>query len=383
MKFPSFKLFSSKKDRHARKQAYHGPATSHHRADPWLVVSVIALSLFGVLMVYDSSVAIALRDFGNQYYYVREQMKWFVVGFILFFTFARIPYKTWYPYALPFLLGTLILLLVVFIPGVGIRALGAHRWINFGFFVLQPAELAKLTMIFYLSAWFSHPEKERLFSFLLFLGMVVGLVMLEPDLGTSIIILSIAILLYFFSGAPIKHFMYMIPLFLAGILLLAVLSPYRMQRMTTFFNRQSDPLGASYHIHQVLLGLGSGGWTGVGIGRSRQKYEYLPEANTDSIFAIIGEETGFIGATLMISLYMFIILRGFTIASQAKDMFGRLLGLGITSWVAMQTLINLGAMVALIPLTGVPLPFVSYGGSSFILLLSAMGILLNISKHSS
>ena len=356
--------------------------TTTHRADPWLVVSVILLSLFGVLMVYDSSVALALRDFGNQYYYVKEQIKWFIAGIIALLVFARIPYTVWRHYALPFLIGTLVLLLAVFIPGAGIRAYGAHRWINFGFFVLQPAELAKLTMIFYLSAWFSHPEKSRFVAFLIFLGMVVGLVMLEPDLGTSMIILSIAMLLYFYSGAPIRHFMFMVPMLLTAVVILAVIAPYRMQRITTFFNRHADPLGSSYHIRQVLLALGSGGWTGVGIGKSRQKYEYLPEANTDSIFAIIGEETGFIGAMLVISVYISIIWRGYAIAMRAKEVFGRLLALGITSWIAVQTLINLGAMVALIPLTGVPLPFISYGGSSFIIALSAMGILINISKHS-
>lgn len=332
-------------------------------------------------MVYDSSVAIAIRDFSNQYYYVREQFKWMVIGFIVFFIAAKVHYKTWFIFALPLLFITLLLLIAVFIPGFGIHALGAHRWINFGFFVLQPAELAKLTMIIYLAAWFANPEKNRLVSFLLFLGMVVGLVMLEPDLGTSMIIVCIALVLYFFSGAPAKHFALLLPIFLASVVLLALIAPYRMQRILTFFNREHDPLGSSYQIQQVLLGLGSGGLTGVGIGKSRQKYEYLPEANTDSIFAIIGEETGFIGGLVVISFYMFIIWRGFRIALKVNDSFGRLLALGISSWVAVQTIINLGAMVAIIPLTGVPLPFVSYGGSSFIILLLAMGILVSISKY--
>jgi cell division protein FtsW len=353
----------------------------YSRADKWLIIGVFLLSLFGVLMVYDSSVALAIRDFSDQYYYVREQLKWFVLGTIAFIVCAKINYQTWHTFALPLLFITLLLLLAVFIPGVGIHALGAHRWINFGFFVLQPAELAKLTMIIYLSAWFSHPEKSRFFSFLLFLSMVVGLVMLEPDLGTSMIILCIAMLLYFFSGAPLKHFAFLLPIALVVVGILAVVAPYRMQRLTTFFDRQHDPLGASYQIRQVLLGLGSGGWTGVGIGKSRQKYEYLPEANTDSIFAIIGEEIGYLGNVLVILLYIFIIWRGFIIATRAPDIFGKLLGLGISSWVAMQTIINLSAMVALIPLTGIPLPFISYGGSSFIVLLASMGILTNISKQ--
>lgn len=376
--FRNLRLFGEDGKRHV---VHREPKKILQAADPWLVVSILALSIFGVLMVYDSSVAIALRDFGDQYYYVKEQVKWFIAGLAAFIIFSKIPYTVWRMYALHLLVVTLVLLMAVFIPGAGIRAYGAHRWINFGFFIMQPAEFAKLTMIFYLSAWLAHPEKSRFLSFLLLLGMVVGLVMLEPDLGTSSIILCIALLLYFYSGAPIRHFMFMVPMLIASVLVLAIIAPYRMQRITTFINRQSDPLGASYHIRQVLLGLGSGGFTGVGIGRSRQKYEYLPEANTDSIFAIIGEETGFLGAMLVMSLYVSIIWRGYAIAMAARDVFGRLLALGISSWIAVQTMINLSAMVALIPLTGVPLPFISYGGSSFIILLSAMGIVLNISKR--
>ncbi len=208
--------------------------------------------------------------------------------------------------------------------------------------------------------------------------MVVGLVLLEPDLGTSIIIVAIAILLYFAAGAPVWHFGIIIPVLAIGVLGLAVLSPYRMARLTTFLHPERDTQGSSYHIHQALLALGSGGWFGVGIGQSRQKYEYLPEANTDSIFAIIGEEIGFIGAIGVILVFIFLCWRGFRIAKRAPDVFGRLLALGITSWIAVQTIINLSAMVALMPLTGVP--FISYGGSSLIILFAGVGILLNISK---
>jgi cell division protein FtsW len=349
--------------------------------DRWLFLGTLVLSLFGVLMVYDSSVAIAIRDFSNQYYYVSEQIKWLIVGFIGLIIASRVPYKLWYHLALPLLLGTLLLLLAVFIPGLGIQAMGAHRWITFGFFVLQPAELTKFSIIIYLSAWFSHPEKKRFLSFLLLMAMTVGLVLIEPDLGTAVIIMAIAFVLYFFSGAPVKHFLLIIPVLITGVLVLALIAPYRVQRLTTFLNPEHDPLGSSYQIRQVLLGLGSGGWFGVGIGESRQKYEYLPEANTDSIFAIIGEEIGFIGATAAILVFLFIIWRGFRIANRSPDSFSRLLVLGVSSWIAIQVLINLGAMVGLLPLTGVPLPFISYGGSNFIIALIAMGIVLNVSTY--
>ncbi|MCX6794277.1 MAG: putative lipid II flippase FtsW [Candidatus Gottesmanbacteria bacterium] len=365
MKFPFFNIL--------RKKKASAP-------DRLMLLAVVVLSLFGLLMVYDSSVAIAVRDFGNQYYYLRDQLKWLAVGFAALTVFSFIDYHAWYKIALPILLVTLVLLLAVFIPGVGVRALGAHRWINFGFFVLQPAEFAKLALVIYLSAWFSVRERGRFAAFALLVAMVVGLVLLEPDLGTSVVIVAIALILYFASGAPVLHFVVILPVLVAGILVLAIISPYRMARLTTFLHPEQDPLGSSYHIRQALLGLGSGGWFGVGVGQSRQKYEYLPEANTDSIFAIIGEETGYVGGVAVILMFVFTSWRGFRIAKRAQDGFGRLLAIGVTSWISLQSIINLSAMVALLPLTGVPLPFVSYGGSSLIVVLAAVGILLNISK---
>ncbi len=354
---------------------------SFKKPDRWLLLSVIMLTLFGVLMVYDSSVAIAIRDFGNQYYYAVEQSKWLGIGLVALFICSLIDYHIWYKLAVPFLFVTILFLIVVFIPGIGVHALGARRWINFGFFILQPAELAKLVLVMYLSAWFSVREKGRLLAFLVLLSTVVGLVIIEPDLGTSIIIVTISIILYFAAGAPIKHFLFLMPVLIAGVLVLAVISPYRMARLTTFLHPERDPQGSSYHIRQALLAVGSGGWFGVGVGQSRQKYEYLPEANTDSIFAIIGEEIGFVGALGVILMFVFISWRGFRIAKRAPDAFGKLLAIGVTSWISMQAVINLSAMVALMPLTGIPLPFISYGGSSLIIIMVAVGIVLNISRQ--
>jgi len=368
------------------KRLFSGNSKNHegkHKgtSDRLLAGLIVVLSVFGVLMVYDSSVALALRDFSDQYYYIHEQLKWLIIGIAGFLVASRVPYKTWYALALPFLMIILTLLVAVFIPGIGVNAQGAHRWINLGFMNVQPAEIAKFVIIIYLSAWFSNPEKNRFGAFLLLLLAVVGLIMLEPDLGTSVIILVIALSLYFFSNSNIQHFLFIVPAFLGLVVLLAVVSPYRAARIKTFFDPQHDPLGSSYQMRQVLLALGSGGWSGVGIGRSRQKYEYLPEANTDSIFAIIGEEIGFIGASAVVILFLGILWRCFRIAGKAPDTFSRLFVLGVAMWIGTQTLINLGAMVALIPLTGVPLPFVSYGGSSLIMLLIATGIVVNISTY--
>lgn len=348
--------------------------------DRWLFVTTVILAGIGILMVYDSSVAIALRDFANPYYFVREQIKWLVLGFLAFGILSRIPHIIYRQFAVPMLLATLVLLLAVFIPGFGVRALGAHRWLNFGVFIVQPAELAKLTMVIYLSAWFSTKERGRLLAFVLLIGMVVGLVVIEPDLGTAVTILVTAVALYFLSGAPVMHFVMLLPVLLLGVGGLAISHPYRMRRVLTFLNPDADPLGSSYQIRQVILALGSGGLFGVGLGKSRQKYEYLPEANTDSIFAILGEETGFVGAAIVILLFLFLVWRCFKIARRVNEPFGKMLALGIGSWIGAQTLINIGSMVALLPLTGVPLPLISYGGSNLVITLGALGIVYNISK---
>lgn len=376
----------------SRKRA-HGGQKKHAFSSPdrWLVGIVLFLSLFGVLMVYDSSVAIAIRDFGDQYYYAKEQLKWLGIGIISMVVLSRIDYHKWYSLALPALLGVMGLLMAVFIPGFGVAALGAHRWLNFGIFVLQPAELAKLVLVVYLAAWFTphHSngvgftgrEKGRFGAFLFLTGIIFGLVILEPDLGTGIIIVTTALVMYFLSGASIKNIAFLVPIVVIGVTLLAISSPYRFRRLTTFINPENDPLGASYQIRQVILALGSGGWTGIGIGKSRQKYEYLPEANTDSIFAIIGEETGFLGTTLVTLAFGFLVWRMFRVAARAPDSFGRFLVTGIASWIGVQSVLNIGAMVAVIPLTGIPLPFISYGGSSLVILLAAVGIVLNISRQ--
>lgn len=353
----------------------------NRKPDGWIVAVVVFLSLFGVLMVYDSSVAIAIRDFSDQYYYAKEQLKWLGLGVLAMMIVSRIDYHKWSAFALPFLLGTIGLLLAVFVPGLGVRALGAHRWINFGLFVLQPAELTKLVLVIYFSAWFSVKEKKRFGAFLLLTFVLFGLVILEPDLGTGIIILALSLIMYFLSGAALKHFLFLIPIIIAGVVLLAVSSPYRFARLTTYLNPENDPLGASYQIRQVLISLGSGGLTGIGIGKSRQKYEYLPEANTDSIFAIIGEEVGFVGTLFVVGTFVFFVWRAFHIAIYAPDTFGRLLAAGIASWIGIQSVLNIGAMAALIPLTGIPLPLISYGGSSLVILLTAAGILMNVSSQ--
>ena len=354
--------------------------------DTLLALTTIILLAFGLLMVYNASSVSAFRDFRNQYYYLQEQAKWLILGFLGMMVTSNLNYKIYQRFA-PILMGISTLLLIgVFLPGIGIKAYGAHRWINLGFTVIQPAELIKLALVIYLSAWFSHEKtregSKKFLPLLVLCGILIALIMIQPDMGTAMVIVATSITMYFLSGAPLSHFIGIIPPFILGSVILVIKSPYRLRRLTTFLDPTADPQGASYHIRQVLISLGSGGLFGMGVGKSRQKYEYLPEATTDSIFAVIAEELGFIGSLAFLGLFIFIIYRGFKIAKEAPDRFSQLLALGISSWLGIQICINLAAMVALIPLTGVPLPFISYGGSSLVIALVGIGILLNISKYS-
>ncbi|MFH1186695.1 MAG: putative peptidoglycan glycosyltransferase FtsW [Candidatus Levyibacteriota bacterium] len=352
------------------------------RIDIPLLLTTIFLTFFGLFMIYDVSSFVAFRDFLDKYHYLKEQSFWIILGFasLVFFTFFN--YKRFYNLALPILVVALVSLLMVFIPGLGVSFLGAKRWVDLGFTLFQPSEFIKLALAIYLSAWFSTKEKGRFWAFLLLIGFVLFLVMLQPDMGTAIIILLEALIIFFLSGGRVIYIIFLAPVLTFLGYILIKIAPYRATRLATFLNFNSSPDAFSYHVKQILISLGSGGLIGVGFGNSLQKYAYLPENTTDSIFAIVGEELGFIGATFIIGLFVVIIWRGFYIAINAKDLFGKLLAGGITSLLAFQILINLAAQTALLPLTGVPLPFISYGGSALIMNLSAIGILLNIGRHS-
>lgn len=352
------------------------------RIDVSLLFSIVILTLFGLFMIYDVSSYVAFRDFSDKYHYVKDQIVWVALGFIGLIFFSKFNYQKLNFLALPVLAVALVLLVLVFIPGVGLNVLGANRWINTGFFVLQPAEFVKLALAIYLAAWFSNKEKGRLFAFLLLLGLVLFLVIAEPDMGTTIVILSEALAVYFLSGGRIIYFIVLGPLlFLAGLFFIKI-SPYRTRRLEAFLNINDSFESSSYHVKQILIALGSGGLMGVGLGNSLQKYAYLPESTTDSIFAIIAEELGFIGAAFLVIFFIFIVWKCFYIAMHAKNKFGKLLAGGIATFLAIQTIINLAAQTALIPLTGIPLPFISYGGSALIVDLCSIGIILNISSQS-
>lgn len=329
-------------------------------------------------MVGNASVVDAFRDFGDKWYYLKLQSGWAALGLVGFFVISRINYTRLENLARPLLILCIGFLCLVLFPGVGVRLLGARRWISLGWFGFQPSELIKFGLVLYWSRLFLKQPWAK--TFLITLVSVIGLVMLQPDMGTTIVIIGIAAVMYFGGGGKIIPMVAIGGVVTAGLLLLIVLSPYRSARLKTFLDYTSDPQGSSYHIRQVLLSVGSGGVWGVGLGQSRQKYEFLPEVTTDSIFAVVAEETGLIGGLLLIAAYASLVFLGLSIYSRSKNQFGKNLALGVTAWLGMQAAINLGAMTALLPLTGVPLPFISYGGSALVINLLASGLLVGVAR---
>lgn len=345
---------------------------------PLLVFTVI-LTLFGLVMVYDSSIVEALKDFNDSYYYIRQQIIWLGLGLLSAGFFTFFDYHHFKKLSFLMLLASLMLLVAVFIPGLGVSGGGAHRWLNLKFAVIQPAEIIKLTSVIYLATIFEKGVRIRPFLILLTLITFITAV-LQKDLGSTIVFATTAGMIYFVAGGAWWHFLVLLPAGFLAVVGLIFTSSYRAQRVLAFFNPFSDTQGFTYHISQVLIALGSGGLTGIGLGQSRQKFAYIPEVTTDSIFAIVGEELGFLGSLALIGAFLGLTLRGFEIARHCEDRFGKILATGLTVWLGTQAVVNLSSMVALVPLTGVPLPFISYGGSALVANLTAVGILLNISK---
>lgn len=345
-----------------------------------IVVMTILLLGFGLIMIYSASVAEGARDFGNKWHFVTLQLKWASAGIVSMFILSFIPPKIWEKIAPLLLIIGLFLLLLVAIPGIGTKVQGARRWLVLPGINLQPAELIKFIEIIYLSSWL-HSRKITLTQFGFFVALIAGLIMIQPDMGTTLVVTLLAITMYYLSGYPIKHLLTIggIGLVLGTILVIA--EPYRLDRVKTFIDPLHDTQGSSYHMRQVLLSLGSGGISGLGIGRSRQKYAYLPEATTDSIFAVVGEELGFIGGVLLILAFIYYLSLIFKVASAEHEKFASTLVSGVGAWIGLQVCLNLAAMVALTPLTGVPLPLVSYGGSALITMLGGVGLVLSVARH--
>lgn len=349
------------------------------KVDRGFLVLTLTLTVLGLLVVADTSAPQALSVFNDRFYFVKQQAIWAGIGIVGMVVAMQVPYKFWEKIALPAFIGIVITLVLVLIPGLGSKALGARRWLSLGPFSFQPSELVKLGLAIYL-AKVGAKDKGAL-SFFIPIGILAGLIMLQPDLGTTLIVAFVGFVQVFVSGISIWAISASVAVGAVLAFIAVIFSPYRRARLMTFFEHSTDPLDSSYHIRQVLLALGSGGIFGVGLGKSRQKFLFLPESATDSVFAIIAEELGLIGATILIILLAIFIYKGLLIAYRAPDKFSKLLATGIIAWIGGQTLMNIGAMVAIIPLTGIPLPFFSYGGSALTTILIATGILLNISKY--
>ncbi|MFA6493366.1 MAG: putative lipid II flippase FtsW [Patescibacteria group bacterium] len=358
------------------------------KPDLAIALIVFLLCLFGLVMISSASIVTSQERFGSNYYYVTHQLVSLVIGLICMVAAYFIDYRFWKKISLIMFLATLVLLIGVFMPVIGRNFGGAHRWIGIGGMIFQPSEIVKLTFIIYLASWLEK-KGEKIGNFsagfvpFAFLMLVLGfLIMSQPDLGTLSVIIGTAVATFFVAGAKGSHLAIggVSILVLVGILI--KIEPYRLQRFLVFLNPSDQTLGAAYHINQALIAVGSGGLWGLGFGQSKQKYLYLPQAYSDSIFAIASEELGFLRVGLVVLAFIFLGMRGYKIARNAPDSFARLLATGITTWIIIQAFINIAAMLSLIPLTGVPLPFISYGGSSLIVTLIAVGILLNISKYS-
>jgi len=347
------------------------------------------LLAFGLLMLFSASSPMAYAAFGDPYVFIKKQFFLGVIpGLIGFFILSQVDYNKLKLIAKPLFLLTLVLLVIILIEGVNSGYGTAKRWIVIAGFSFQMAELAKLSLVIFMSSWLADFKKEdftdyrkSLIPFLIVIGILGLLIMKQPDMGTFLVIFSIALSIYIAAGAMWLDIMYIFTGALVGFISLIFISQYRFKRLISFLSPETDSLGISYHINQAFLAIGSGGFWGLGWGHSRQKFQYLPQVDADSIFAVIAEELGFLVSTLFIILLFVIFWRGFKIAQNAPNNFGKLLGVGIMIWFISQAVINIGAMVGVFPLTGVTLPLVSHGGSSMLILLFALGIMVNISKQ--
>lgn len=344
-----------------------------------LFVYALTLSFIGLLFMSSASLFEAEKTIGDPYFFIKRQLLWLILGIIVMLITSKINLNLVKENSFRFYLLSVIFLILVLIPGVGVKVLGARRQIDLGFFNFQPSELFKLASVVFFSYLFTLPEHRNISSLFLYLGLPLILIILEPNLSTTLLIALIVTAIYFLSGAKITN------LFLVGLILIVFAtififtSPYRLNRVKTLLQQQNNQ-DLSYHSEQIILSLASGGISGKGFANSDHKYKFLPKISTDSILAIIGEETGFIGLTLITYLFLILISRLMRLSQVAKDDYEKLLVGGIAVWIALQGLINFAAIVALIPLTGIPFPFIAYGGSSLINLFAALGLTINIEK---
>ncbi len=359
-----------------------------HQPDYYFISTIFVLVVFGLIVLSSASVVISQENFGENYYFLKHQILYgLLIGLAAFFVFQKIDYHFWQKLALPLLILSIILLALTFLPGIGYGHGEAKRWISLGSISFQPFEFTKLAFIFYLSALLSRKGevkkvlKDSIIPFAVTFILIAILVLLQPNMSAFILISAIAGLIYFLAGLNLTYLGLAGALALLSFFVLIKITPYRMRRLTVFLHPEIDPQGIGYQMNQALLAIGSGGLFGLGLGHSIQKWKYLPEVIGDSIFAIIAEELGLLGAGFLVGLFIFLFWRGLKIAKNSPDRFGYLLAGGIAGWLFIQAFINIMAICGMIPLTGMPLPFISYGGSALAIALAATGIIVNISKQ--
>ncbi|GAA5344600.1 cell division-specific peptidoglycan biosynthesis regulator FtsW [Planifilum fimeticola] len=357
------------------------------KPDFWLMFFTFLLLGFGLVMVFSASYYEGWTEFNDSYYFFKRQLARAGLGLILFFTFANIPFTLYRRHVGWILLGCVILLVLVFVPVIGVEANGASRWIQIGPLTIQPSELAKLALLIYTASIMTKKQPyldnftRGLLPPLIVIGLVCSLIMIEPHYSATIIILISCMVVIFCAGARIRHLLMLGLVAVPVLIMVLYLADYRIERLEAAYDPWKDPNDTGYQIIQSLYAIGPGGLSGRGLGNGIQKLAYLPEAHTDFIFAVIAEELGFFGGVFLILLFVALILRGIRASLIVPDQFGTLLGIGLITTIAIQALFNLAVVTAILPVTGVPLPLVSYGGSSLLINMASLGILLNISRY--
>ncbi len=359
------------------------------KTDKVLLITVLSLIIFGIIMIYSASSIWANYKFNDSFHFVKQQSLFAIIGLIIMLIVSKIDYKFYYKKANLILVLCITLLILVLIPGIGSVRNGSRSWFGIGSFGVQPSEAAKLGLIIFTSKYLNNSNKflksykKGVFPILIVVIILFGLIMLQPDMGTGVILFISIIALLFIAGVNMKFFFIMGIIGIIGVIGLVIIAPYRMDRITSFINPWKDPLGTGFQIIQSLYAIGPGGLLGRGYGNSIQKHFYLPEPQTDFIFSIITEEFGIVGAFIVIGLFILLLYRGIKISLNAKDNFSKYLSFGITFQIIFQAVLNLMVVSGMIPVTGVTLPFLSYGGSSLLISMASIGIILNISKNNS
>ncbi len=349
-----------------------------------LFVVILSLTGIGIAMSYSASAVYALKTFGDPYHFLKKQLLWFVIGFILMLLFMRIDYRRYMRYTKVMLLASFVMLALVLIPGIGHSAKGSVRWLGLGPVAFQPAEFVKICVVIYLAKVFSSEAEDHFVRILIpviVVSVIFLMIIVQPDFGTAIDILIVSVFILFVSGFP---FIYLFSLFILSIpmfYLMIYLVQYRKDRVVAYLNPWAYRYGIGYHIIQSFIAFKKGGFFGVGLGNGTQKLSRLPEPHTDFIYAVIGEEAGLLGTVLIVLLFAAVLWRGFVVSTEAQDNFGRLLAVGLSLMIVVQAFINMGVVTGALPTKGIPMPFISYGGSSLLSNMIAAGILLNVSRY--